>query len=148
MVLTNSGGRSIFQNAGATGRRGFEVALSGHLGDGWSAALVATALDATYRAPFVTCGPAPCTTPAVQVAAGNHIPGIPRASAFAELAWRHRPWGLETAVEVRHVGRIFANDVNDESVAAATTAAVRLSLAQQVGISAQEVPSGREKKCH
>lgn len=133
VVLTNSGGRSTFQNAGATGRRGFEVALSGRLGDGWSAALVATALDATYRAPFVTCGPAPCTTPAVQVAAGNRIPGIPRASAFAELAWRHRPWGLETAVEVRHVGRIFANDINDESVAAATTAAVRLSLAQQVG---------------
>ena len=133
VVLTNSGGRSTFQNAGATGRRGLEVALSGRLGDGWSAALVATALDATYRAPFVTCGPAPCTTPAVQVAAGNRIPGIPRASAFAELAWRHRPWGLETAVEVRHVGRIFANDVNDESVAAATTAAVRLSLVQQVG---------------
>jgi iron complex outermembrane receptor protein len=133
VVLTNSGGRSTFQNAGRTERRGFEAALSGRLGRGWSAALAATWLDATYGTPFVTCGPPPCTAPNVVIPAGNRIPGIPRATAFAELAWQHRPWGLETALELRHVGRIAANDANDESVAPSTTAALRLSLEQQLG---------------
>nr|WP_226986128.1 TonB-dependent receptor [Ramlibacter tataouinensis] len=137
VVLTNNGGRSTFQNAGETERRGFEAALSGRFGGGWSAALVGTWLDASYDSSFITCGRpgcgAPGNPPDLLVPAGNRVPGIPRATAFAELAWRHKPWGLETALELRHVGRIYANDLNNESTDASTTAAVRLSLAQQVG---------------
>jgi iron complex outermembrane receptor protein len=40
------------------------------------------------------------------VPAGNRIPGIPRGSAFAELVYRHAPWGLEAGLELRYVGKI------------------------------------------
>ncbi|HSW18913.1 MAG TPA: TonB-dependent receptor [Ramlibacter sp.] len=133
VVFSNSGGRSTFQNAGDTQRRGFEAALNGRLGGGWSTSLVASWLDATYRTPFLTCAAAGCAAANATVAVGSRIPGIPRATAFAELAWEHRPWGLQGAVELRHVGRLYANDLNDESASASTTANLRVSLGQQVG---------------
>jgi iron complex outermembrane receptor protein len=133
VVLTNAGGRSTFQNAGRTDRRGFEAALAGRFGGGWSTQLAATLLRARYDSAFTTCGPPPCTTPAVVVLAGNRIPGIPRAMLFGELAWEHRPWGLQTAVEVRHTGRIAVNDGNTDFAPAATTVGLRASLRQELG---------------
>ncbi|MEO7547294.1 MAG: TonB-dependent receptor [Ramlibacter sp.] len=132
VVLSNTGGRSTFQNAGATQREGFEAALSGAWSKGWSAYAAASWLTATYRNGFLTCSAAPCAVPDSPVAAGNRIPGIPRASLFAELAWQHRPWGLETALELRHTGRVAVDDRNTDFAAAATTMALRLSLTQKV----------------
>ena len=83
-VLSNTGGRTTFQNAGRTDRKGLEAALSGQLGRGFSVYGAATWLDATYRDAFTTCGPPPCATPAVPVAAGNRIPGIPKSMLYAE----------------------------------------------------------------
>ncbi|TWO72011.1 TonB-dependent receptor [Caenimonas sedimenti] len=133
VVLSNAGGRSTFQNAGSTRRRGFEAALDGRWGEGWSFHLAATWLDAIYASDFLTCTSAPCTTPNALVAAGNRIPGIPRTNVFAELAWRHRPWGLETALEWRHQGEIATDDRNTDSAPRANLFSVRLGLAQQVG---------------
>jgi iron complex outermembrane receptor protein len=64
------------------------------------------------------------------VAPGNRIPGIPRFSAYAEVAWKHRPWGLETALEARHIGRIAVDDLNSDFTSAATLFNLRVSLAQ------------------
>jgi iron complex outermembrane receptor protein len=133
VVLSNSGGRSTFQNAGRTSRRGFELGLGGPLGQGWSAALAATLLQARYDSSFTTCGLPPCTVPTVVVPAGNSIPGIPRNSLYGELAWQHRPWGLQTGVEVRHTGRIAADDLNTDSAAANTIVSLRASLKQPLG---------------
>ena len=133
VVLSNAGGRSTFQNAGATARDGIEAALSGRWGEGWSTHLAATYLDAKYRNGFLTCIAAPCTTPNTLIAGGNRIPGIPRASLFAELAWQHRPWGLETALELRHVGKIAVDDQNSDNAPAASTASLRVSLSQKLG---------------
>jgi iron complex outermembrane receptor protein len=133
VVLSNSGGRSTFQNAGHTGRHGFELSAAGPLGGGWSTAVAATWLQARYDDSFLTCGPPPCTTPTVLVPAGNRIPGIPSASLFAELAWQHRPWGLEAAAEVRHTGRIAVDDRNTDFAAASTILSLRAALAQPVG---------------
>ncbi|MEP6826147.1 MAG: TonB-dependent receptor, partial [Ramlibacter sp.] len=60
VVLSNTGGRSTFQNAGATQREGFEAALSGAWSKGWSAYAAASWLTATYRNGFLTCSAAPC----------------------------------------------------------------------------------------
>lgn len=133
VVLSNTGGRSTFQNAGGTRRRGFEAAVDGRWGEGWSFQLAATWLDAVYSTDFLTCAGAPCTTPNALVAAGNRIPGIPRTSAFAELAWRHRPWGLEAALEWRHQGAIATDDRNTDSAPGAGLFSLRLGLAQKVG---------------
>lgn len=129
VVASNTGGRSTFQNAGDTRRRGFEAVLAGRWAEAWSAYAALTWLDATYRSPF-TCVSAACPAPGNLVAPGNRIPGIPRISAYAEVAWKHRPWGLETALEARHIGRIAVDDLNSDSTSAATLFNLRVSLAQ------------------
>ncbi len=132
-VLSNTGGRSVFQNAGTTKRDGVEATLSGRWRGGWSAYASASYLDAVYRDSFLTCTAAPCATPTTRIAAGNRIPGIPRATLFAELAWEHRPWGLETALEWRRVGRIHVDDSNTDTAAGSSVVNLRLALAQKVG---------------
>jgi iron complex outermembrane receptor protein len=134
VVLTNAGGRSIFQNAGATRREGFEAALTGRMGTDWSAHFAATVLNARYSSGFLTCVAAPCTTPTTPIAAGNRIPGIPRISFYGELAWKPRGTaGLEAALEWRHVGRIAVDDANSDFAPSASTLALRVGLAQQIG---------------
>ncbi|GAB3649269.1 TonB-dependent receptor family protein [Ramlibacter alkalitolerans] len=135
VVLTNQGGRSTFQNASSTRRRGLEAALAGSWAQAWSTYAALTWLDASYRTAFLTCPGGPCPTaanPAVPVPAGNRIPGIPRASAFAELVYKHRPWGLEAGIEVRYTGRIAVDDRNTDFAPAATLFNLRLALAQNV----------------
>ncbi|MEJ7932389.1 TonB-dependent receptor [Ramlibacter sp. AN1015] len=133
VVLANTGGRASFQNAPGTRRQGFELAGSGRWGAGWSALLSATWLDATYSDRFLTCAGTPCTAPSVPVAAGSRLPGIPRTSAYAELAWRQRAWGLETALEARHVGRVPVDDRNTDAAPGYTVLAVRARLEQVRG---------------
>ncbi|MDB5752542.1 MAG: putative outer membrane protein precursorTonB-dependent [Ramlibacter sp.] len=133
VVLSNTGGRSSFQNAGETRRRGLETALAGGWGKGWSLHAAATWLDATYASGFLTCGPPPCFAPTTPVAAGSRIPGIPRTTAFVELGWAHRPWGLETALEYRHQGRMATDDQNRDFAPAANLWNLRVSLAQPLG---------------
>jgi len=133
VVLSNQGGRSTFQNAGTTLRRGVEAAVNGSWGQGWSAQVAATVLDATYRNAFLTCGAPPCATPTLAVNAGNRIPGIPNAMLYAELAWQHRPSGLGLAAEMRHTGKIMVDDRNTDAAPAATVFALRAGLQQAVG---------------
>ena len=132
-VLSNTGGRSTFQNAGTTRRDGVEAVLTGRWQGGWSAYASASYLDAVYRDGFLTCTTAPCATPTTRIAAGNRIPGIPRTSLFAELAWAHRPWGLETALEWRRVGKIYVDDGNTDTASGASVVNLRVSLAQKTG---------------
>jgi iron complex outermembrane receptor protein len=132
-VQSNTGGRSTFQNVGDTLRRGVEAALAGRWAQSWSTYVALTYLEATYRNSFLTCVAAPCPVPnaPVVVPAGNRIPGIPRSSAYAEVAWKHRPWGLETALEARYVGRIAVDDRNTDSAAPVALFNLRASLVQQ-----------------
>ena len=131
VVATNSGGRSTFRNAAETLRRGFELAASGALTQSWSTYAALTWLDASYETGF-TCVSTACPPPNNQVAAGNRIPGIPRFSAYAELAYKHRPWGLETALELRHVGKMAVDDRNSDFAAASTVFNLRVSATQVV----------------
>ncbi|MDB5860715.1 MAG: putative outer membrane protein precursorTonB-dependent [Ramlibacter sp.] len=128
-VLSNTGGRSTFQNAGDTLRRGVEASLNGKISDRWSLLAVGSWLDATYSSAFLTCVTAPCAAPNTPVPAGSLIPGIPRTSAFVELAWRHR--GLEAALEFRHVGRIAVDDRNTDFAPQANLWNLRLGASQQ-----------------
>ncbi|HYD74687.1 TonB-dependent receptor [Ramlibacter sp.] len=118
VVASNSGGRSVFANAGATRRQGLELAGGGRWDGGWSTQLAATVIDARYRSgPF----------------AGNRLPGVPRTQLFGELAWAHRPWGLQAALEWRRVARLPVDDANSDAAPAASTASLRLSLEQATG---------------
>ena len=104
-VLSNSGGRSVFQNVGRTQRRGVELALGmKELLPGLRLQTTATWLQATYQDGF--------GSGAAAVAPGNQIAGTNRASGWAEAAWRGAGLPGEWAVEWRGVAQTAANDVN------------------------------------
>jgi iron complex outermembrane receptor protein len=122
VTQTNSGGRSTFQNAGATRRRGVELDAQLRTGD-WKVQLAQTWLDARYRDPFATCVSTPCTTPTLMVAAGNRIPGTANSFTAIEAGWQPQ-YGWRAGTELRHSSRVWANDLNSEAAPAFTTVAL------------------------
>jgi iron complex outermembrane receptor protein len=123
VTQTNSGGRSTFQNAGATRRRGLEASWSAAMAPAWRFQLAHTWLDARYRDAFSTCAATPCLVPTLAVPAGNRIPGTAHSTSAAEIAWQPA-LGWQAGAEVRRSSRVFANDANSESAAAYATMAV------------------------
>ena len=145
-VLTNTGGRSSFQNVGRTQRRGLELGLGWQVFKNLRWQLALTALNATYSDNFLTCAvtspPTPCTTPTLAVPSGNRIAGTVAKSAFSELAWQ--PWaGQPTtiAVEWRAQGRTPVNDVNSDFAGGFAEASLRASHTFLLG---QNAASGRK----
>jgi iron complex outermembrane receptor protein len=131
-VATNAGGRSAFQNVGATLRKGAELAARWRPVPALGFTLAATALDATYRDNFRVCAGIPCNAPTVPVPAGNRIAGTSKGSVFAEAAWRTPGFG-ELALEVRQQGNIVVNDRNSEAAAGVTLAGLRWQYRLAVG---------------
>ncbi len=115
-TLTNVGGRSTFQNVGATRRRGFEGSWSRDFGHDIRAQLAATWLDARYRDAFTTCTAAPCAVPNVAVPAGNRIPGIASEVLHVALDWAP-VLGWRGGVEAHALDRVFVNDINSDAAA-------------------------------
>jgi iron complex outermembrane receptor protein len=114
VTQTNAGGRSTFTNAGATRRRGLELAWSGAWGHGWQLQIAQTWLDARYRDAFGNCTATPCTVPTGVVPAGNRIPGTAASFTGAELAWLPAQ-GWRGGAELRRSGRVDVNDGNSEA---------------------------------
>lgn len=129
---TNVGGRSTFQNAGATRRRGLEVGSSLALPGDWLMQLSYTWLDARYRDAFLTCAATPCATPNVAVPAGNRIPGIARTALALEAGWRPAR-GWRGGVEARYLGNVPVNDLNSDAAASFAVAAAHVGYALEAG---------------
>jgi iron complex outermembrane receptor protein len=108
VVQTNRGGRSTFQNAGATRRQGLELAWSAALAPAWQFQLSQTWLDARYRD---------------GASAGNRIPGTAQSMSAAEIAWQPAR-GWRAGAEVRRSGKVYVNDANNEAAPSFTTLAV------------------------
>ena len=128
VVASNTGGRSVFKNAGRTSRRGVEFVHVGDWSEEWRSTLSFTLLRARYVDAFNSLrGTAP-----VQVSAGNALPGTPDRSGFAELVWKPRgAWGgFNSGVEVVHTGRLFVNDQNDDAAPPATVFNLRAGFEQ------------------
>lgn len=120
VVASNTGGRSSYQNAGRTLRRGIEVALDSVWRGGFTSRVAYTGLRATYEDSFRECQVTGCTpATAVNVAAGNKLPGIPRSSLYGEVAWRHAPSGFHSAVEVVARDKVYVEDTNSQRPAPA-----------------------------
>lgn len=142
-VLQNTGGRAVYQNVDKTERRGVELAYDRHWGRGFSTLLAYTYLDAQFAAAFQTCRPVtPCLFPAVNTAtviAGNRVPGVPRQNVYAELAWQNAAKNIDTALEMRGSGRVYANDINSEYASGYAVVHWRVQFKQQRGrLSLQE----------
>jgi len=116
VTLTNTGGRSTFQNAGSTRRNGLELGWTAALPEPWKAQAAATWLDARYRDAFMTCTATPCAAPNVQIASGQRMPGIASRSLQGSFAWAP-PQGWRASVDLRALGRVFVNDLNSDAAA-------------------------------
>lgn len=116
------GGRASFANAGRTRRDGVELGLEGAWGEQWRYALAANYVDARFEQSFAYRVQGATRT----VAAGNRVPGVPRADGYAELAWRSRDGAVGTALEARFSDRIAVDDRNTDAVAGNARYALRL----------------------
>ncbi|HEV7914952.1 MAG TPA: TonB-dependent receptor, partial [Albitalea sp.] len=101
VVDTNNGGRSTFKNAGRSSRRGIEAAYASRIGESLAANASVTLLRARFVDAFVSGSGAT----AVDVPAGNRLPGTPERRLFAELAWTPKAVaGAHAAIELVHTG--------------------------------------------
>lgn len=132
VVLSNTGGRSTFQNAGRTRRQGLELAGVVQ----WGPVTLTPAftwMDARYRDGFATCTAAPCSSPSVAVPAGNRLPGLARQQAYLQLAWEPGWAGSVVTLEATHTGRVAVNDANTDFAPASTLVNLGLRLEQKLG---------------
>ncbi|WP_374263724.1 TonB-dependent receptor family protein [Zoogloea sp.] len=124
VVLASSGGRTSYQNAGKTLRQGIELAFDTAWRRDLTSRFAFTLLRAIYDEGFAS------TTP---VDAGNTMPGIPRTSAFGDLAWKPLP-GVTAAVEGIYRSRTYVNDANSDTPAPSYAIAnLRLTAEQKTG---------------
>ena len=121
VTLSNTGGRSTYQNVASTRRRGLELQWLRPLPHDLEARLAYTLLDARYGGDFLACTTTPCTTPATAVAAGNRLPGVARHALFAALGWQPTR-GWRAGIEARASSRVPVNDTNTDAAAAFATA--------------------------
>ena len=140
VVLSNDSGRSRFQNAGRTTRRGVEFSMASSLARGWSMQWAYTYLHAVYKDPFSSCYVATCTPNSPTVAnrpltviAGSLLPGIPRHNLFADAIWRRADGGLEAGLEWRASARVATDDLNTQFASGYGVASARLTLTQKLG---------------
>lgn len=131
-VLSNTGGRSTFQNAGRSLRQGLELSAEAQWG-GVTLTSALTLMDATYSDSFRTCASAPCTTPTLTIPAGNRIPGVPQRQLFVQLAWKPNTLPGVYTMEARHMGNIAANDTNSEQADAYTVVNLGAKFQQTSG---------------
>ena len=139
VIARSTGGRSSFQNAGETSRRGAELMLESTLGSGLSTHVALTWLNARFDEAFRSCAPLasfcnPVTgANTAVVPAGNRVPGVPNASLFADLAYRDPSVGFNGAIEVIANGRVAVNDFNSAFAAGYVIANALAGFEQSVG---------------
>ncbi|WP_084360902.1 TonB-dependent receptor family protein [Hydrogenophaga palleronii] len=132
VVLSNTGGRSTFQNAGRTRRHGLELAGVMQWGR-FTITPAYTWMDAVYRDGFLTCAGTPCNTPSAPVAAGNRLPGLAKQQAYLQVAYEPGWANSVFTLEAMHTGRMAVNDRNTESTAASTVFNLGVRFEQQRG---------------
>lgn len=131
-VLSNTGGRSTFQNASRTLRRGLELSGDAQWGR-ITASAALTLMQAHYLDSVPACASASCTVPSQAFPAGNRIPGIPQQQFWAQWAWEPGVANSVWTVELRHVGTVAVDDRNSDRAAAYTIVNLGVRFAQRWG---------------
>ncbi|MCB1894589.1 MAG: TonB-dependent receptor [Zoogloeaceae bacterium] len=125
VVASSLGGRTAYQNAAETLREGIELAVDSELSRTLFTRAAVTQLRAIYDEGFSSGGDT--------IEEGRRMPGIPRTTVFAELAWK--PGGdLTAAVEGFYRSKVFVEDSNTEQSAPSYAILnLRLSAEQRRG---------------
>jgi iron complex outermembrane receptor protein len=129
IVDSATGGRTTYKNASKTHRHGIETEWSATLGGGFTAYASYTYLSAKFAAGATT------GSPAQPLPAGSRLPGVPAASAFAELAWSHPEWlGASAALELQYADKLYVNELNTDAAPRYVVANVRAGLEQNYDV--------------
>lgn len=132
VTASNTGGRATFQNVDGTYRKGFELSLESALENNFAVAGSYTWLNAKYSESFRSCRITGCTpATSITIPADNRMPGIPATSVYGKLSWTHPASGFVSAIEIRHVGRVFVNDENSDAAPAYTMANLHFGFEQK-----------------
>lgn len=113
VVASASGGRTAYQNAARTLRRGLELSLDSEWGEQWTTSLAFTRLHASYDSAFTKSG-------GQVIDEGRYLPGIPATSLFAEVQWLPAE-GISTALEGVYRNKVYVEDSNQQRAAPAYT---------------------------
>ena len=130
-IESNAGGRSTFKNVGRTHRGGFELGADARLPLGFEAALAWTRMEAKFLQTFTSVANTPAVP--VTVPAGAQLPGVPRATLYAELRWRYAPAGFVAVLEHLHKSRVWADDRNSEAADAYGITNIGAGFTQRTG---------------
>ena len=117
VALQTSGGRTVFQNADRTTRRGVEASWSAAW-PGVTTRLGYTLLDAKFQSPFIGAQGL--------VAAGNRLPGAARHSLFADVESAVTET-LKAGLEMRLESKTYVNDLNTDAASGYGVVNARLS---------------------
>jgi iron complex outermembrane receptor protein len=109
-VLESSGGRSVYENIGATQREGAELGVTADLPGNFEARVAYSYLKAVVADAYAGCFGTPCTTDIIP--AGNFLPAIPENILYAGLTWRYPAAGFFATAETLVRSRIYADDRN------------------------------------
>jgi iron complex outermembrane receptor protein len=101
----NVGGRTTFRNAARTARQGVELGVDSVHGRGFATSLAWTWMQAQFRDYRALDG---------TVLSDNRLPGVPKASLYAEATWRHAASGFIAGVEASWNGKVAVDDANSE----------------------------------
>ena len=112
VVDASSNGRTTYQNAGETRRRGLELAWDQQFATAWRFKAAWTLLDATYR-----------ENVGANIRKGNKIPGIARNNLYGSLGWVPAE-GWYAGAEVQYMSQMQANDANTAQAPSYTVTAL------------------------
>ena len=115
--------RSTYANAGKSTRRGLELSVEQQLASSLTGYLAYTWLDAHFDRYINGNG---------DDLAGNRLPGVPRHSLYAELAWQPTEQ-VSTALEMQSLSQRYANDDNSANASGYAAFNWRASYRQQLG---------------
>ena len=115
--------RSTYANAGKSTRRGVELSVEQQLASSLTGYLAYTWLDAHFDRYINGNG---------DDLAGNRLPGVPRHSLYAELAWQPTEQ-VSTALEMQSLSQRYANDDNSANASGYAAFNWRASYRQQLG---------------
>jgi len=109
-VLQNSGGRSVYENIGATQREGAELGVTADLPGDFEARIAYSYLKAVVADSYAGCAGTPCVADVIP--AGNFLPAVPQNILYAGLTWRYPATGFFATAETLVRSRIYADDRN------------------------------------
>jgi iron complex outermembrane receptor protein len=125
VIQQQAGGRTVYQNAKTSVRKGFELSVDSNFGYGFDGHLAYSYLDAAFTSDFTSCRPfglsgafpnqTTCvgTIPSAldsgkeTIRAGANIPGTYKNTLYGEIAWKYEPFDFSTALEAKANGKTY-----------------------------------------